>query len=93
MLKDISSVDYTEKQLTSWARRVRKLPRSKIDEVWYSCGWVVLDHEEDLRALRDIDINHIKKNLFLAKQKIKDLISESYIKEFEKHLSRVEKEK
>ena len=81
----------TEDELANLAKRVVRLLDKEIDELWFSCGWVVKDHAQSFKSLRNIDLHHIRDSLDSAKEKVWDLLNESHIKEFRNNLSKIEK--
>lgn len=80
----------TEKDLKSFAERVRKLPPEKIDELWFLCEFVYADHEKNLKALRNDDIEKIKESLESAEDVLGYLLAEVPIEMFKKNLEKVE---
>jgi uncharacterized protein YndB with AHSA1/START domain len=66
----------TDKELEGLAERVQKLNDKQIDELWYSLGWVVEDHEEHYNSLRQQDIDAIRENKEQAEDRIMMLINE-----------------
>jgi hypothetical protein len=62
-------------ELETLAKRVMKLNRETIDELWHSCGWVDVEAEaEGQQALPRERANSIKYNFFLACECIESLI-------------------
>ncbi len=81
----------SEKDLKDFAERVRKLSPEKIDELWFLCEFVYMDHEKNLKALRNEDIKQIKESLDSAKEVVDYLLAETPVEMFKKNLEKVEK--
>ncbi len=81
----------SEKDLEEFSRRIRKLSPEKIDELWFLCEFIFTDHEKNLKALRNIDIQEIKESLDSAKEVVWSyLLVEVPIEMFKKNLKKVE---
>ncbi len=80
----------TEKELAEFAKRVRKLPPEKIDELWFLCEFIFTEHEKNLKALRNEDIEKIKESLESAEEVVDYLLAETPIEMFKKNLEKVE---
>lgn len=81
----------TEKELAEFAERVRKLPPEKIDELWFLCEFVFMEHEKNLKALRNEDIKKIKESQESAEDVVDYLLAETPIGMFKNNLEKVEK--
>ena len=81
----------SEEELTDFSSRIQKLSDKKIDELWYLCGFIILNREKKFKAIRQIDIDSIRENLDSAKEVVWDLIEETPIKEFKKNLFKIKK--
>jgi hypothetical protein len=81
----------SEEELEDIARRFRKLSPKQIDGVWYRCGFIIVDHEKEYKALRKSDMDDIVGGLDTAKEKIWHLIAETHISDVKKALAEMEK--
>ncbi len=80
-----------EKELTSFAERVRKLAPEKIDEVWFICGFIYSERESGMKALSNEHLEKVKESLESAEDVVSDLLLETHVEEFRKNLEKVEK--
>lgn len=80
----------TEEELDEFTERIRVLPDEKIDELWHLCGFVMEDRGEN-KAIREKDLEKIRKGPEDAKEVLWSLLSETKFEEFEKNLVKVEK--
>ncbi len=75
--------EITDAKASELAEKIRALPRSVIDEIWYEAGFIISDREKGNKALRNLDIEAIKRSKEEAKEKVINLLLESHISEVE----------
>ena len=80
----------SERELSDFAIRIRNLNDEKIDELWFRCGYIIVDHRKDFKALRQSDIDRIRRNIQSAREVLWNLIIETPIDIFKKKLAEVE---
>ena len=80
------------KKNTDFSKRIKKLSDKKIDELWYLCGFIISEREENFKAIGQMNINRIRGSLDSAKKVVGNLLSETKLEEFKKNLSKVEEQ-
>ena len=71
------------------AKRVRKLSKKEIEELWCGCGWVDSDKGEN-KALPPWRLNQIKEDQKSAEGQVYSLLMESPVEEVKKKLLEIE---
>lgn len=79
--------EISDKELTDWAKRIRKFSDEQIDELWYLCGYVQTEREEKFKAISQEYIDRIRESLDSAKLVIGWLWDETKTEEIKKSLS------
>jgi hypothetical protein len=82
--------EISDKELTNWANRIRKLSDEKIDELWYLCGYIYTEKEEKFKAMSQEFLNRIRESLDSAKLVVGNLWVETKTEDIRKNLSIVE---
>ena len=85
--------EITQEKLTEITRKIRKLSKMQIDELWYLCEFIIKGHPLNLKALRESDIKNIKKSLNSAKKIVLNLLMETSVNGVEVNLEKVKKQK
>lgn len=83
--------EISDKEIIDLTKRVVKLLDKEIDALWFSCGWIVENHEEEFKSLRNEDLRYLRHSFEYARRKVSDLLEECHIEEFRTNLTNVEK--
>lgn len=89
-MKNEFGEETSENFLRSITKRIRSLSNDQIDEFWFNCGFIISDRENNRRALRDSDLEKIRKSFDLAKNVVWSLLAETSLHKVLDELEKLE---
>jgi len=88
MAKNEFGEEIDERRLDAYAKRVESFTDSQIDALWEACGFIQAKREKKYKAIRQADIDRIRKGE--AKDVIRNVLMETRIADFEKNIAKTE---
>jgi len=76
----------SEEEISGLAKKIRRLSPKEIDHLWNLCGWIDKEKGEN-EALPDWRIEGIRESQKMAREQVKNLLTESHKQDVMKNLN------